>query len=122
MGPKKIYNISKKFGFKKLNKPKTGLYNFADIDDEFLITIHHYMKWYKFGFTRLWDNLSIEIRNKRKTREQSIKKIEELGEVEPDYEIKKFCKYTGISKFFFIKFVIKLEIKKFGIIKTVNGN
>ena len=44
---------------------KTGYYNFADIDDEFLITIHHLMKWYKFGFTREWDNLSIEIRNKR---------------------------------------------------------
>ena len=43
---------------------KTGFYNFADIDDN-LISIHHWLKWYKFGFTRSFDNLSIEIRNGR---------------------------------------------------------
>ena len=43
----------------------------ADIDDEFLITIHHWMKWYKFGFTRLWDNLSLEIRNGKLTRKKA---------------------------------------------------
>ena len=33
----------------KLEKgPKTGLYNYADIDDDF-ISIHHFIKWYKFG-------------------------------------------------------------------------
>ena len=101
--PKKIFNISRKFGFKKLKKPKTGVYNFADIDDEFLITIHHYMKWYKFGFTRIWDNLSIEIRNKRISRTNAIKKIKKLGNENPKAEIKKFCNYLGISQFDFFK-------------------
>ena len=53
--------IAKKHGFASGKKPKTGYYEFADIDDAFLITIHHWMKWYKFGFSRKWDNLSIEI-------------------------------------------------------------
>ena len=44
----------------------------ADIDDDF-ISIHHWLKWYKFGFTRLFDNLSLEIRNGRMTREQAIR-------------------------------------------------
>ena len=95
--PKKIFYISKKYGFKNLKKPKTGVYNFADIDDEFLITIHHYMKWYKFGFTRIWDNLSIEIRNKRLSRKGAIQKVKEIGVENPKTEIKKFCNYLGIS-------------------------
>ena len=68
--PRKIFDLSKKKGFKNIKTPKTGYYNFADIDDEFLITIHHYLKWYKYGFTRLWDNLSIEIRNGRMSRKK----------------------------------------------------
>ena len=39
--------------------------------DDF-ISIHHYLKWYKFGFTRLFDNLSIEIRRRRMTREDAV--------------------------------------------------
>ena len=95
--PKKIFKISKKYGFKNLKKPKTGFYNFADIDDEFLITIHHYMKWYKFGFTRIWDNLSIEIRNKRLSRNRAIQIVKKIGVENPKIEIKKFCYYLGIS-------------------------
>ena len=50
--------VSKKVGFKSLKMAKTGYYNYADIDDNF-ISIHHWLKWYKFGFTRIFDNLSI---------------------------------------------------------------
>ena len=95
--PKKIYLISKKRGFKNIKKPKTGYYNFADIDDEFLITIHHYLKWYKFGFTRLWDNLSLEIRNKRLSRKKAIKIIKIRGKEKPIKEIKLFSQFLGIS-------------------------
>ena len=68
--------IAKKLGFKQGNKPKTGFYNFADIDDD-LISIHHYLKLYKFGFTRAFDNLSLEIRNKRIKRNVAIKIIQD---------------------------------------------
>lgn len=101
--PKKIYNIAKKYGFKKLKKPKTGIYNFADIDDEFLITVHHFMKWYKFGFTRLWDNLSLEIRNDRLKRYKAIDIVKKIGEEHPKKEIQKFCQYLNISKKEFFK-------------------
>lgn len=115
--PKKIFEFSKKFGFKKLNKPKTGLYNFADIDDEFLITIHHYMKWYKFGFTRVWDNLSIEIRNKRINRTNAIKIIKKFGYENPKLEIKKFCNFVGISEKSFFKICDRLRNRKIWIKK-----
>ena len=68
----KSLKIAKKSGFINLKKPKTGYYNYADIDDA-LISIHHFLKIYKFGFSRLNDNLSIEIRNKRISRDKAIK-------------------------------------------------
>ena len=101
--PQKTFNISRKFGFKSATKPKTGYYSFADIDDEFLTTVHHWLKWYKYGSTRLWDNLSIEIRNKKLSRKKAIQIIKTVGNELPIREIKKFCNYINISlKKFFI--------------------
>ena len=110
--PKKSYKIAQKSGFKKILKPKTGVYNFADIDDDFLITIHHWLKWYKFGFTRTWDNLSIEIRNNRLTRNKAIKILKTNIDKKPINEIKKFCKYLNISENNFYKIIEKFRNKK----------
>lgn len=96
--PRITFAIAKERGFIDGNKPKTGLYSFADIDDEFIITIHHWMKWHKFGFNRLWDNLSIEIRNGRISRQAAIEKIREVGTEKPNSEIEKFCDFVGIDK------------------------
>ena len=103
--PIKTYQISKQHGFKARSSPKTGYYEFADIDDEFLITIHHWLKWHKFGFTRLWDNLSIEIRNNRISRSEAIGILKEIGEEYPSEEINSFCDYVSISKKDFFKIV-----------------
>ena len=56
------------------------------------------MKWYKFGFTRLWDNLSLEIRNGRMTRDEAILKVKSIKEDLPKSEISMFCKYVNISE------------------------
>ena len=109
--PQKTYEISKKHGFQAGKKPKTGYYSFADIDDEFLITIHHWMKWYKFGFTRLWDNLSLEIRNNRITREQAINIIKKVGNELPKKEISDFCKYVKITEKRFFQVAEKFRNK-----------
>lgn len=77
--------------------PRTGYYNFADIDDEF-ISIHHFFKWYKFGFTRLFDNLSVEIRNGRFTREAAISMVRRNGDQTPFEDIESFCQFLGISR------------------------
>ncbi len=95
-------------GFKIDKKIRTGYYNYADIDDDF-ISIHHWMKWYKFGFTRLFDNLSLEIRNKRMTRENAINLIIDSKEMRPDEDIKSFCKFVGISELYFFKIAEKFR-------------
>jgi N-acetyl sugar amidotransferase len=90
-------NVANAHGFEVDNAPRTGIYNYADIDDDF-ISIHHWMKWYKFGITRSFDNLSIEIRNGRLTRGQAIEILKHRGEEKPVADIRKFCVFTGISE------------------------
>ncbi len=96
--PVEIKKISQNNGFKYDKKyKKTGFYEFADIDDN-LISIHHWLKWFKFGFTRTFDNLSIEIRNKRLSRPKAIKIIKKLGNETPFNDIRKFCQFLKIKK------------------------
>lgn len=118
--PDSTYTFSKRYGFKSATKPKIGLYNFADIDDEFLVTIHHWMKWYKFGFSRMWDNLAIEIRNKRISLNNAIKKINHFEKQKPSKEIKKFCNYVNISSKMFFKICEKFRNKKIWYKKNKN--
>ena len=95
--PEKSMNFAKKSGFIHPKKPKTGYYNYADIDCDF-ISIHHYLKWLKFGFTRLFDNLSIEIRNKRLNRNQALNIIKKnYNNIKPKKDIEKFCNFVNIS-------------------------
>jgi N-acetyl sugar amidotransferase len=108
--PVKIYAFSKKIGFKKNNKARTGIYKFADIDDDF-ISIHHWMKWYKFGINRDFDNLSIEIRNKRISRNKAIELIKKNKNFLPINDIKKFCKYVNIDNKTFFKIAEKFRNK-----------
>jgi N-acetyl sugar amidotransferase len=77
--------------------PRTGLYDFADIDDDF-ISLHHWLKWPKFGFTRTYDNLSLEIRNGRMTRDEAMAILRERGDETPHADIERFCAYTGRSR------------------------
>ncbi len=85
-------------GFKaRAEGPKTGYYDYADIDDDF-ISLHHYLKWYKFGFTRSFDNLSLEIRNGRVTRNRAIDILRSHGDETPHEDIDRFCEYLGLTR------------------------
>jgi N-acetyl sugar amidotransferase len=95
--PVETFRVAQENGFRiRQEGPKTGYYDFADIDCDF-ISIHHYLKWYKFGFTRLFDNLSLEIRNGRLTRPEAINIIKEKGDRKPVEDIQKFCRFLDIS-------------------------
>lgn len=96
--PQTSRQVAEEHGFRSRGGgPKTGYYNYADIDDEF-ISIHHFLKWYKFGFTRLFDNLSLEIRRSRMTRAQALEIVRRRGDQTPRADIKVFCNYVGITE------------------------
>ncbi|MCX8045007.1 MAG: N-acetyl sugar amidotransferase [Desulfobacterota bacterium] len=96
--PDASLRVAQAHGFEvRTEGPKTGYYDYADIDDEFIISIHHWLKWYKFGFTRLYDNLSLEIRNNRMSRHKAIDIIKQRGDETPHEDIEKFCAFTGMT-------------------------
>lgn len=96
--PQQSFAVARAHGFAVREEgPKTGYYNYADIDDDF-ISIHHHLKWYKFGFTRTFDNLSLEIRNGRFTREEAIRILRERGDETPHADIAKFCEFVGMDR------------------------
>jgi len=106
--------LAKQHGFQALSeqeKPKTGYYKFADIDDTFIISIHHWLKWYKFGFTRSWDNLSLEIRNKRISRVEAIDIIKNMGSEYPKEAVDHFCYWVGITEKVFLDIIAKFRNK-----------
>jgi N-acetyl sugar amidotransferase len=95
--PATTYAVAKAHGFQESDRARTGYYTYADIDDDF-ISIHHWLKWYKFGFTRTYDNLSLEIRNGRLTRDEAIAILKQRGDETPREDIRKFCAWVGISE------------------------
>jgi N-acetyl sugar amidotransferase len=102
--PETSLSVARANGFSfKPGEARTGYYDYADIDDDF-ISLHHWMKWYKFGFTRLFDNLSLEIRNGRMSRQDALRMIAAAGEQTPHEDIERFCAFAGIarSRFFSI--------------------
>lgn len=116
--PLETYKVAKKFGFKQnKGKAKTGVYKYADIDDD-LISIHHFLKIYKFGFSRDYDNLSLEIRNNRLSRERAISLIKKNSFKTPSKDIEKFCKLIGITKKKFFEKCEKFRNKKIWISKN----
>ena len=101
--------VAKAHGFKENpDGARTGIYSFADIDDDF-ISIHHYVKWHKFGCTRSFDNLSLEIRHGRMTRAAAIEVVREQKDSMPSEDIEKFCRFTGITREEFFEHVEKFR-------------
>ena len=82
------------YGFKYIeNEGKVGHWDFADIDCNF-ISLHHFPKWHKFGMTRTFDNLSIQIRYGIIKRDEAIEILRKKGHQIPNEDIKIFCKFV----------------------------
>ena len=110
---KENYKIAKKAGFKaRETGPIMGLYSESDVDC-MNIVIHHYFKWLKFGFNRVTDHASNEIRKKRLTRKMAIKLIAKFDGLKPPKEyIKNFCKQINITENKFWEIAEKFRNKK----------
>lgn len=87
---------AQRYGFKpRPEGARVGHYDFVNIDDDF-IAVHHHPKWHKYGITRSWDNLSIEIRTGRMTRQDAVEILRNRGDETPWDDIRLFCNYLGI--------------------------
>ena len=110
--PETSLAVAQQHGFQTREAgPKTGYWDYADIDDDF-ISIHHYLKWYKFGMTRVFDNLSVDIRCGRLAREQAVQIIRELEDQTPYEDIAKFCDFVNITGEHFFDVIEKFRNPK----------
>ena len=91
-------DVAVSHGFKVREEgPIMGLYDYADLDC-MNIVIHHYFKWLKFGFNRITDNASNEIRKEGLLRPEAVKLVQKKDGVKPPIEyIEKFCEQINIS-------------------------
>jgi N-acetyl sugar amidotransferase len=110
---KRNFSIAKKAGFKAREAgPIMGLYSESDIDCVNIV-IHHYFKWLKFGFNRVTDNASNEIRKARLSRKEAVKLAKKFDGVKPPREyVSHFCKQINITEDFFWKIANRFRNKK----------
>lgn len=96
--PEHSREIALEHGFEARREgARVGHYDFVNIDDD-MIGVHHHPKWHKFGITRTWDTLSMEIRAGRLRREEAIGLLRQRGDETPWDDISRFSQYLGIDR------------------------
>ncbi|OGX23530.1 MAG: pseudaminic acid biosynthesis protein PseA [Omnitrophica WOR_2 bacterium GWF2_38_59] len=80
--------------------PVEGAYNdIENLDCKWIGGLHDYMKFIKFGFGRATDQLCIEIRAGRMSREEAIENLKNSSEGEVPWKfVPDFLEYLNISK------------------------
>lgn len=96
---RKQLEVIKEHGFAvKEDGPIEGTYtNYENLDEQ-LVGLHDYLKFVKYGFGRATDHACIDIRNKRLTREEGKKLVEEYDGKYPHLSVKAFIEYSGMTK------------------------
>jgi N-acetyl sugar amidotransferase len=82
----------------KEDGPVEGTYTNYENLDEKLVGLHDYLKFVKYGFGRATDHACLDIRNKRITREEGLKLVEQYDGKYPHYAVTEFEKYSGLSR------------------------
>ena len=118
---KKQVEIVKKLGFNVLDGPNEGTYtNYENLDTKY-VGIHDYFKYLKFGYSRATDHASIDIRNKRITREEGLKLVKQYEGKMPTKYLNEFLADFDLTEEEFLKICEKFTNKD--LFKTdENGN
>lgn len=75
-----------------------GTYTNYENLDEKLVGLHDYFKYVKYGFGRATDHACIDIRNKRMSREEGIKIVDQYDGKYPSKSINDFIEYSNMTK------------------------
>ena len=91
--------MTDKYGFKvKNDKASVESHLFCKSLDDETVFIHDYLKFVKYGFDRVNDQVSIEIRDKRMEREKAVKIVRKYtGKMNPVL-LRLFLEHYGYSK------------------------
>lgn len=80
--------------------PVENAYNeYENLDCKWIGGLHDYMKFIKYGYSRATDQLNIEIRHGKMTRNEAIEKLKNTTEGKVPWKyVPDFLRYLGISK------------------------
>ena len=88
----------KKIGWKPLAEPPMGSSSVDENCDMQFIDIREQIKYLKFGYGRATDQLNIEIRAGKLSRNKALEKALLLDGKVSEKNIREFCEYLGISR------------------------
>lgn len=89
--------VIEKYGFETFQKRKTTFNLYEKVEDFFQDT-HNYLKYLKFGYGRVTDHASIEIRHQRMAREEGIEMIKKYEHLHRPKNLDVFLKFAGITE------------------------
>lgn len=78
-------------------RERGSIHPFEALDDDFVF-MNQMMKYLKFGFGKVTEETSEEIRNGKMTRQQAIELVKRYDGKCSSYYIKRFCDYIGIRE------------------------
>ncbi len=117
---RKQLEVVKKIGFSTLDEPNEGTYtNYENLDTKY-VSFHDYFKFLKFGFGRTTDHASIDIRNKRISRDEGLELIKKFEGKIPLKYFNEFLSDFEISKKEFLLICDKFTNKD--LFKTNSNN
>jgi len=89
--------LMKQYGFTTAPGTMEWTYrNYENLDTKF-VAIHDFFKWLKFGYGRAADQVGIDIRNGRMTREEGERLVEQYDGKVPTKYLYEFFKEMGIT-------------------------
>jgi N-acetyl sugar amidotransferase len=107
------------YGFETYQQRETSFNLYQKVDDFFQDT-HNYLKYLKFGYGRCTDQVSIEIRNHRMTREQGIDLIKKYEHKIRPKNLDVFLKFAELTEKEFLDKIEHLRDRNMWE-KTSNG-
>lgn len=119
---RKQVDIIKDYGF-KVNEEgvQEGTYvNYENLDGKF-VGVHDYLKFLKYGFGRASDHASLDIRNKRISREEGIQlALKYEGKIPTKY-LSEYLKFVNMTEEEFHQVLLKFTNKSI-FVTDANGN
>lgn len=111
--------IAKKFcGLKESKQKEQNAINKHSHTDQKMFSLHMYLAYLKYGFSRATSDTSIEIRHKRISRSKAFNIVKKYDGVFPSDYLSDYCKYFKVTKREMLKILEKFRNKSIFNLKT----
>ena len=97
--------VIENYGFETMQEREAHI-NLHEKTDDFMQDTHNYLKYLKFGYGRITDQVSIHIRERRMSREEGIDWIERKEYLKRPKNLDVFLKFVGLTE---SEFLDKIE-------------